>query len=224
MVFPSSTERPLCATWQASLSFLSTHTAKKKKPKSKNSINKPPRSGLFCFGIYEHIPSSGWMRNRETSLWNVQAPPGQMGPFEIYDPASRLTHPLYTTLGETGTRFPKVRGGAAFPYLRKNAKTGQFQENELLGGGGPGKLVTMTTGSPSWATGPPAPNKSSESLYRCYRTKLLCTPQNPHLSTELLQNPGRGCRETGACWDLSSSERCKGAGQHNSQPGRETRG
>lgn len=165
MVFPSSTEQPVCATWQAPLSFLSTHTAKKKK--SKNSINKPLSLGLFCFGIYEHIPSSGWMRNRETNLWNVQAQPGQIGPSEIYDPASRLAHPLYTSLGETGTSFPRVREGAAFPYLRKNAKTGQFQENEPLGGGGPGKLVTMTTGSPSWATGPPAPNKSSEILYRC---------------------------------------------------------
>ena len=70
------------------LSFLSTHTAKKKAKIS--SIN-PYGLGLFCFGIYEDIPSSGWMRNRETSLWNVQAQPGQMGPFEIYDPAPRLT-------------------------------------------------------------------------------------------------------------------------------------
>lgn len=164
--FSPAAQSSLCVP-PGKLHFLFSQLTQQKKKKSKNSINKPLSLGLFCFGIYEHIPSSGWMRNRETNLWNVQAQPGQIGPSEIYDPASRLAHPLYTSLGETGTSFPRVREGAAFPYLRKNAKTGQFQENEPLGGGGPGKLVTMTTGSPSWATGPPAPNKSSEILYRC---------------------------------------------------------
>ena len=74
----------------ACFTFFSLNSHSKKK-KAKIASISPYGLGLFCFGIYEHIPSSGWMRNRETSLWNVQAQPGQMGPFEIYDPAPRLT-------------------------------------------------------------------------------------------------------------------------------------
>lgn len=39
----TSTERPVCATWQASVPVLSTYTEKK----CKSSINKPPRSGTL---------------------------------------------------------------------------------------------------------------------------------------------------------------------------------
>lgn len=165
----------------ASFSFFSLNSHSKKKKKAKIASISPYGLGLFCFGIYEHIPSSGWMRNRETSLWNVQARPGQMGPFEIYDSASRLTHPLYTTtLRETATSFPRERGGAAFPYLSKDATTGQFQENELLGRGGPGELVTMTIGSPSWATGPPAPQQLIRDPLKMLQGKVvLHTPEPP---------------------------------------------
>lgn len=87
--FSPAAQRGLCVP-PGMLHFLFSQLTQQKK-KAKIASISPYGLGLFCFGIYEHIPSSGWMRNRETSLWNVQAQPGQMGPFEIYDPAPRLT-------------------------------------------------------------------------------------------------------------------------------------
>lgn len=57
-------EQPLCATWQAAASSLSTHTEKR----CKNSTHAPQGLGLSCLCIHKHIPSSCWTRNRGTGI------------------------------------------------------------------------------------------------------------------------------------------------------------
>lgn len=58
------------------------------KRNAKTALISPKGLGLLCFGIYKHIPSNCWMRNRETGIRNVHPKPGQMDPFEIYETGS----------------------------------------------------------------------------------------------------------------------------------------
>lgn len=62
--FSAGTEQPLCATWQAAVSSLSSLTEKK----CKNSSNAPQGLGLPCLCIHKHIPSNCWMRIRGTGI------------------------------------------------------------------------------------------------------------------------------------------------------------
>lgn len=124
MVSPAA-QSSLCHL--ASFTFFSLNSRKKKK-KAKNSINKPLRSGtLLLWHTRAHSFQRLDEKQRDKPMECAEHSLSQMGPFEIYDPASALPT-LYTSLGETGTSFPRVREGSSISYLRKNARQDSFKK------------------------------------------------------------------------------------------------